>query len=76
MGAAECTLAAVVLGLVLRSAGVQGVRIERHEGFLSDHYDPLAKALRLSPHVHDGQSISSIAVAAHEAGHAIQDKVG
>lgn len=61
---------------VLRSAGVQGVRIERHEGFLSDHYDPHAKALRLSPHVYDGQSISSIAVAAHEAGHAIQDKVG
>ena len=61
---------------VLQSAGVQGVRIERHEGFLTDHYDPLAKALRLSPHVYDGQSISSIAVAAHEAGHAIQDKVG
>ena len=61
---------------VLRSAGVQGVRVERHEGFLTDHYDPGAKALRLSPHVYDGQSISSIAVAAHEAGHAIQDKVG
>jgi Zn-dependent membrane protease YugP len=61
---------------VLRSAGVQGVRIERHQGFLTDHYDPLAKALRLSPHVYDGQSISAIAVAAHEAGHAIQDKMG
>jgi Zn-dependent membrane protease YugP len=60
---------------VLDSAGVRGVRIERHEGFLSDHYDPLAKALRLSPQVFDGHSISSIAVAAHEAGHAIQDKV-
>ena len=61
---------------VMQSAGVQGVRIERHQGFLSDHYDPLAKALRLSPHVYDGQSISAVAVAAHEAGHAIQDKVG
>jgi Zn-dependent membrane protease YugP len=61
---------------VMRSAGVHGVKIERHQGFLSDHYDPLAKALRLSPHVYDGQSISAIAVAAHEAGHAIQDKVG
>ena len=61
---------------VLQIAGVQGVRIERHQGFLSDHYDPLAKALRLSPHVYDGQSISSVAVAAHEAGHAIQDQVG
>ena len=44
----------------MQSAGVQGVRIERHEGFLSDHYDPLA----------------AVAVAAHEAGHAIQDQVG
>ncbi|MCX5959183.1 MAG: zinc metallopeptidase [Cyanobacteria bacterium] len=61
---------------VMQSAGVRGVRIERHEGFLSDHYDPLAKALRLSPHVYDGKSISSVAVAAHEAGHAIQDQVG
>ena len=61
---------------VLRSAGVKGVTIERHKGFLTDHYDPRAKALRLSPHVYDGQSISAIAVAAHEAGHAIQDKVG
>jgi Zn-dependent membrane protease YugP len=61
---------------VLQNAGVQGVRIERHVGFLSDHYDPLAKVLRLSPHVYYGQSISSVAVAAHEAGHAIQDKVG
>jgi Zn-dependent membrane protease YugP len=61
---------------VLQSAGVRGVRIERHQGFLSDHYDPLAKVLRLSPHVYDGQSIASVAVAAHEAGHAIQDKVG
>ncbi len=61
---------------VLQTAGVKGIRVERHEGFLTDHYDPLAKALRLSPQVYDGQSISSIAVAAHEAGHAIQDKVG
>jgi uncharacterized protein len=61
---------------VMQSAGVRDVRIERHEGFLSDHYDPLAKALRLSPHVYDGKSISSVAVAAHEAGHAIQDQVG
>jgi Zn-dependent membrane protease YugP len=61
---------------VMQSAGVQGVRIERHEGFLSVHYDPLAKVLRLSPHVYDGKSISSVAVAAHEAGHAIQDHVG
>ena len=51
-------------------AGGAEVTIERHQGFLSDHYDP---TLRLSPEVYDGRSVSSIAVAAHEAGHAIQD---
>ena len=58
---------------VCRAGGVTGVTIERSQGFLSDHYDPRAKALRLSPDVHDGRSISAIAVAAHEAGHSIQD---
>lgn len=53
-------------------AGNAVVRIERHQGFLSDHYDPTSRTLRLSPAVHDGRSISAIAVAAHEAGHAIQ----
>ena len=61
---------------VCRAAGVEGVKVERHQGFLSDHYDPRAKALRLSPQVYDGRSISSIAVAAHEAGHSIQDADG
>ncbi len=61
---------------VVRAGGVTGVTVERHQGFLSDHYDPRAKSLRLSPEVHDGRSISSIAVAAHEAGHAIQDATG
>jgi Zn-dependent membrane protease YugP len=61
---------------VMRAGGVSGIAIERHQGFLSDHFDPRARALRLSPDVHDGRSVSAIAVAAHEAGHAIQDKVG
>lgn len=61
---------------VMRAGGVSGVAIERHQGFLSDHYDPKARALRLSPDVHDGRSVSSIAVAAHEAGHSIQDAKG
>ena len=56
---------------VARAGGAE-VTIERHQGFLSDHYDPRSKTLRLSPEVYDGRSISSIAVAAHEAGHAIQ----
>jgi Zn-dependent membrane protease YugP len=57
-------------------AGGSEVTIERHQGFLSDHYDPRTKTLRLSPEVFDGRSISSIAVAAHEAGHSIQDVKG
>jgi Zn-dependent membrane protease YugP len=56
---------------VARAGGAE-VSIERHQGFLSDHYDPRSRTLRLSPEVHDGRSVSSIAVAAHEAGHAIQ----
>lgn len=60
---------------VARSGGAD-VTIERHQGFLSDHYDPRTKTLRLSPEVYDGRSISSVAVGAHEAGHAIQDSHG
>ena len=48
----------------------------RHQGFLSDHYDPRSKTLRLSPEVYDGRSVSSIAVAAHEAGHSLQHATG
>jgi Zn-dependent membrane protease YugP len=61
---------------VARAGNASGVRIERHQGFLSDHYDPRSRTLRLSPDVYDGRSVSSIAVAAHEAGHAIQHVVG
>src|SRR5262245_934218 len=60
---------------VARAGNAAGVRIERHQGFLSDHYDPRSRTLRLSPDVYDGRSVSSIAVAAHEAGHAIQHAV-
>jgi uncharacterized protein len=59
---------------VARAGGAE-VTIERHGGFLSDHYDPRSKTLRLSPDVYDGRSVSAIAVAAHEAGHALQDVV-
>lgn len=55
------------------SEGAEGtLGIERVGGFLSDHYDPRTRVLRLSPEVFEGRSIASIAVAAHEAGHAIQ----
>jgi len=61
---------------MLRRAGLSGVRVERVGGFLSDHYDPAQRVLRLSPDVHDGHSLSALGVAAHEAGHALQHAVG
>ncbi|MFH1811981.1 MAG: zinc metallopeptidase [Pseudomonadota bacterium] len=59
---------------ILDASGLSNVRIERVSGWLSDHYDPAHKTLRLSPQVHDGRSVASVGVAAHEAGHALQDK--
>ncbi|MBD3235323.1 MAG: peptidase [Candidatus Eisenbacteria bacterium] len=61
---------------ILRAHGVGGVRIERAGGFLSDHYDPRGRVLRLSPGVFAGRSVSAVGVAAHEAGHALQHARG
>src|SRR5688572_28540685 len=61
--------------MILRREGVDNVVIEPHQGFLSDHYDPRHKVLRLSPDVYGGRSLAALGIAAHEAGHAIQDKV-
>jgi Zn-dependent membrane protease YugP len=58
---------------VLRAGSVSGVGIEPVKGFLTDHYDPGTKVIRLSPDVYYGQSLAAVGVAAHEAGHAIQD---
>jgi len=58
--------------LVLQAAHIMDVRVEEVGGFLSDHYDPRSKVLRLSPDVYNGRSIAAAGVAAHEAGHAIQ----
>ena len=49
------------------------VAIEQVPGFLSDHYDPRHKVLRLSPDVYQRRSLAAVGIAAHEAGHAIQD---
>jgi Zn-dependent membrane protease YugP len=57
---------------LIRQRGADGVRVEETPGFLSDHYDPGARVLRLSPEVYRGRSLASLGVAAHEAGHAIQ----
>lgn len=61
---------------LLASAGIYDVRIECVGGFLSDHYDPTARVLRLSPEVFSGSTISAIGVACHEAGHALQHASG
>jgi len=57
---------------LIQKRGVPGVRVEETAGFLSDHYDPTERVLRLSPDVYHGRSLASLGVAAHEAGHAIQ----
>jgi Zn-dependent membrane protease YugP len=57
----------------MHAAGVSAVRIEPVEGFLSDHYVPGEKILRLSPDVYTGRSLGALGIAAHEVGHAIQD---
>ncbi|MFO0850988.1 MAG: zinc metallopeptidase [Gemmataceae bacterium] len=58
---------------VMRGAGVTGVRIEPIAGALTDHYSPGEKVLRLSDGVYDVPSVAAVGIAAHEAGHAIQD---
>ncbi len=59
---------------ILDLNGLQSVSIERVGGRLSDHYDPSQKVLRLSGDVYGAPSIASVGVAAHEAGHALQDQ--
>ena len=61
---------------VLRAHGIQNVRIERVSGRLTDHYDPRSNVIRLSDAVYGSNSIASVGVAAHEAGHAVQYAVG
>lgn len=61
---------------MLRAKGVDDVEINETRGFLSDHYDPRTHSLHLSSEVFHGQSLSSIGVACHEAGHAIQQAEG
>ena len=59
--------------LILESNGIHNVSIGRVTGDLTDHYAPTKKELNLSDTTYNSRSIASIGVAAHEAGHAIQD---
>lgn len=62
---------------ILDANNLRHVTVEPSRGgTLSDHYDPRAKALRLSPNVYQGRSLAALGIAAHEAGHAIQDGTG
>jgi Zn-dependent membrane protease YugP len=61
---------------VLDSQGLYDVPVEKVPGELSDHYDPRKRVLRLSEGVYDRPSIAAVAIAAHEAGHAIQHAKG
>jgi Zn-dependent membrane protease YugP len=58
---------------MLDAAGLSQVGIEETPGHLSDHYDPRHKVLRLSPEVYHNYTLASVGIAAHEAGHALQD---
>lgn len=59
---------------ILKKNGLDDIHVVAIKGELTDHYDPKRKVVRLSQYVFDGDSIASVSVAAHEVGHALQDK--
>ncbi|OWZ83876.1 zinc metallopeptidase [Natranaerobius trueperi] len=67
---------AKVARAILDNSGLDDVKIEQSRGELSDHYDPRKKVVRLSSNVHNGTSLASLGIAAHEVGHAIQHANG
>lgn len=65
-----------VAGAILRAERIGDVRVEPVAGFLSDHYSPSERVLRLSEDIFYGRSVAAAGIAAHEVGHAIQHKRG
>jgi Zn-dependent membrane protease YugP len=61
---------------ILQKIGVFDVKVEPVPGELSDHYDPSAKAVRLSEGIYNSRSIAAATIAAHECGHVMQDVKG
>lgn len=59
---------------ILDANGLKNVAVVETSGVLSDHYDPKGKVVRLSSDIYRNTSLASVSVAAHECGHAIQDK--
>jgi Zn-dependent membrane protease YugP len=72
VGSARGLSGAEAARIMLDREGLHNVKIERAQGFLSDHYNPLTRSLALSEGVYDSRSIAAIGVATHEAGHAVQ----
>ena len=61
---------------ILDANGLEKVYVVETSGNLTDHYDPTRKVIKLSTDVFNGETVAAAGVAAHECGHAIQDKVG
>lgn len=61
---------------ILDREGLSDVPVQQTQGWLSDHYDPRTRTLKLSPEVYAGRSVAAVGVAAHEAGHALQHASG
>ena len=64
-----------VAEIIMQANGITGVQVVRGEVELSDHYDPTQNIVVLSPIVYSQPTVASVAIAAHEIGHVIQDKV-
>ena len=73
--AASGETGAEVAAQILDRAGIHDVEIAAHDEMLGDHYDPIHKRLVLSTQNYHGTSCAALGVAAHECGHAIQDKL-
>lgn len=67
---------AQVARVLLDRNGLSDITVEPVEGELTDHYDPRSKVLRLSQPIYNGRSLAALGIAAHEAGHAVQDGTG
>jgi len=61
---------------LLDKHGLNDIKVQKVSGYLSDHYDPKGRCVRLSEHNYEKSSIAAVSVACHECGHAIQDKNG
>lgn len=76
VGTRRALSGAEIAHTILQTEGIQDVRVEPSDGWLSDHYSPTDRTLRLSSEVYEGRSIAAAGVAAHEVGHAVQHARG